>query len=143
MMNEQPAPIHSRGNDPAASHELEDAEHSAQRKGVAVIKNRIRSAAVVGACAVLVISPVAQANPATPVQAIESAATELCAAINVDPTPDGVVVGMDSLGNRGFDEMDGALLLITAIHHVCPQHEALMMSVIDPIAAEELCTKPL
>ena len=108
-----------------------------------MINNRVLGAAVVGACAVLISSNVAQANPATPVQAIESAAGELCAAINVDPTSDGVVDGMDRLGNRGFDEMDGALLLVTAIHHVCPQHEALMMSVIDPIAAEELCTKPL
>ena len=38
--------------------------------------------------------------------------------------------------------MDGALVLITAIHHVCPQHEALMMGVMDPIAAEEICNKP-
>ena len=107
------------------------------------MKIRVLGAAVVGACAVLVNSAVAQANPATPVQAIESAASELCAAINVDPTPDGVGVGMGRLENRGFDEMDGALLLITAIHHVCPQHEALVMSVLNPIAAEELCIKPL
>ena len=38
--------------------------------------------------------------------------------------------------------MDGALVLITAIHHVCPQHQALMMGVMDPIAAEEICGKP-
>ena len=53
-----------------------------------------------------------------------------------------MIDGIISLENRGFDEVDGALVLITAIHHVCPQHEALMMGVIDPAAAEDLCNKP-
>ena len=49
--------------------------------------------------------------------------------------------GMNSLDNRGLDQMDGALVLITAIHHVCPQHEALMMGIMGSAAAEELCSK--
>jgi len=53
-----------------------------------------------------------------------------------------VIAGFNSLENRGLDEVDGALVLITAIHHVCPQHQALMMRVIDPVAADEICNKP-
>lgn len=126
---------------PAALDELDDAEHSVQTKGVAVIKKTILCAAVIGASAVLGSSVVAQANPATPMPVIESSAAQLCGAINGNPTADGVIDGMSGLENRGLDEMDGALVLITAIHHVCPQHEALMMDVVDPIAAEELCSK--
>ena len=74
--------------------------------------------------------------------AIESSAAQLCEAINRNPTEDGVIAGMNSLDNNGLDAMDGALVLITALHHVCPQHQALMMRVMDPIAAEELCNKP-
>ena len=50
---------------------------------------------------------------------------------------------MASLQNRGLDEMDGALVLITAVHHVCPQHEPLVMGTMSPLAAEDLCDKPL
>jgi hypothetical protein len=99
-------------------------------------------AAVIGVSAVLTSSAVAQANPATPMPLIESSAAQLCGVINGNPTEGGVIDGMNSLENRGLDEMDGALVLITAIHHVCPQHEALMVGVMGPIAAEELCTKP-
>ena len=127
---------------PAALDDLDDAEHSAQTKGIAVIKKTVLCAAVIGASAVLTSSAVAQANPATPMPVIESSAAQLCGAINGNPTEDGVIDGMNSLENRGLDEMDGALVLITAIHHVCPQHEALMMGIMGPIAAEEICSKP-
>jgi hypothetical protein len=103
-----------------------------------VIKKMVLCAAVIGASAVLASSAVAHANPATPMPVIESSAAQLCGAINGNPTPDGVIDGMNSLENRGLDDIDAALVLITAIHHVCPHHEALMMDVIDPIAAEEL-----
>jgi hypothetical protein len=121
---------------------LDDAEHSAQTKGIAVIKKTVLCAALIGATAVLTSSAVAQANPATPMPVIESSAAQLCGAINGNPTKDGVMDGMNSLDNRGLDQVDGALVLITAIHHVCPQHQALMMRVLDPIAAEEICNKP-
>ena len=39
--------------------------------------------------------------------------------------------------------MDGALVLITAIHHVCPQHEALVMGIMGSVAAEEICARPM
>jgi hypothetical protein len=106
------------------------------------MKKTVLCAAVIGASAVLTSSAAAMANPTTPMPAIESSAAQLCGAINGNPTEDGVIAGMNSLENRGLDEMDGALVLITAIHHVCPQHEALMIGVIDPIAAEEICNKP-
>ena len=106
-----------------------------------MIKKTVLCAAVIGASAVLSSSAVAQANPATPMPVIESSAAQLCGAINANPTADGVIDGVSSLENRGFDEIDGALVLITAIHHVCPQHEALLMGVIDSVAAEDLCSK--
>jgi hypothetical protein len=127
---------------PAALDDLDDAEHSAQTKGIAVIKKTVLCAALIGATAVLTSSAVAQANPATPMPVIESSAAQLCGAINGNPTKDGVMDGMNSLDNRGLDQVDGALVLITAIHHVCPQHEALMMGIMGPMAAEELCSKP-
>jgi hypothetical protein len=99
-------------------------------------------ATVLGISAVLTGSAAAHANPATPMSAIESSAAQLCGAINGDPTKNGVIAGLKSLDNRGLDELDAALVLITAIHHVCPQHQALMMSVMDPIAADEICSKP-
>ena len=74
---------------------------------------------------------------------IESSAAQLCAAIDGNPTDGGVFDGMASLQNRGLDETDGALVLITAVHHVCPQHEPLVMGTMSPLAAEELCNKPL
>ena len=107
-----------------------------------MIKKTILCAAVIGASAVLTSSAVAQANPATPLTVIESSAAQLCGAIDGNPTEGGVIDGMHSLDNRGLDQTDGALVLITAIHHVCPQHEALMMRVMDPIAAEGICNKP-
>jgi hypothetical protein len=106
------------------------------------MKKSVLCAAIIGASAVLTSSAVAAANPATPMQTIESSAVQLCGAINGSPTEDGVIAGISSLENRGLDEMDGALVLLTAIHHVCPQHEALMMGVIDRIATEEICNKP-
>ena len=99
-------------------------------------------ASVLAISAVLTGSAAAHANPATPMSAIESSAAQLCGVINGDPTKNGVIAGLNSLDNRGLDDMDGALVLITAIHHVCPQHQALMMGVMDPIAAEEICSKP-
>ena len=106
------------------------------------MKKTVLYAAIIGASAVLTSSAAAQANPATPMSAIESSAAQLCGAINGNPTEGGVMDGMNSLDNRGLDQFDGALVLITAIHHVCPQHEALMMGVIEPAAAEDLCSKP-
>ena len=108
-----------------------------------MIKKTVLCAAVIGASAVLASSAVAQANPVTPMPVIESSAAQLCGAIDGNPTEGGVLDGMASLDNRGLDEMDGALVLITAIHHVCPQHEALVMGTMSPLAAEELCDKPL
>jgi hypothetical protein len=116
---------------------------SVQTKGKAMIKNTLLCAAAIGASAVLTSSAVAQANPATPIPVIESSAAQLCGAINGNPAEDGVIDGLNSLQNRGLDETDGALVLITAIHHVCPQHEVLMMGTMVPIAAEEVCSKPM
>ena len=107
-----------------------------------MLRNTVLCAAIIGASAVLASSAVAMANPATPMQTIESSAAQLCGAINGRPTEDGVIAGLNSLANRGLDEMDGALVLITALHHVCPQHEALMMGTMGPIAADEICTRP-
>ena len=106
-------------------------------------KQTILHAAVTGASAVLASSAVAQANPGMPTPVIESSAAQLCSAINGNPTESGVFEGMASLQNRGLDEMDGALVLITAVHHVCPQHEALVMGTMSLLAAEELCDKPV
>lgn len=107
-----------------------------------MIRKSVLYAAVIGASTVLTGSAAAHANPATPMSTIDSSAAQLCGAIDRDPTENGVIAGMHSLDNNGLDAMDGALVLITAIHHVCPQHEPLMMRVMDPIAAEELCNKP-
>jgi hypothetical protein len=106
-----------------------------------MIKNAFLCAAAVGASALLANSAVAQANPATPMATIESSAAQLCEAINGNPTTEGVVDGLSSLQDRGLDETDGALVTLTAIHHVCPQHEELMMGIMGPIAAEEVCTE--
>jgi hypothetical protein len=99
-------------------------------------------AAAIGASAVLASSALAQANPVTPMPVIESSAAQLCEAINGDPTADGVFEGLNSMENTGLDEMDGALVLMIAMHHGCPQHETLVMETLDPIVAEELCSKP-
>jgi hypothetical protein len=103
----------------------------------------IRYAAVLGASAVLVSSAVAHANPSTPMPMIESSAAQLCGAIDDNPTTAGVMEGVDGLSNRGFDDLDGALVLLSAIHHVCPQHEALVMGMFEAIANEEACDKGL
>jgi hypothetical protein len=105
------------------------------------MKRMVLCSAIIGASTVLVSSAVAQANPATPMSTIESSAAQLCGAIDRNPTKDGVIDGMNGLDNRGLDEMDGAMVLISAVHHVCPQREALMMSVVDPMAADELCNR--
>jgi hypothetical protein len=105
-------------------------------------RNTIFRAAVVGACALLATSALGHADPSTPMPAIESSAAQLCSGIDAHPTPGGIVDGMAGLDNRGLDEIDGALVLITAIHHVCPQHEALVMGVMDGVVAEEVCTEP-
>jgi hypothetical protein len=90
----------------------------------------------------LVLSPtVAVANPSTPMTVIESSAAQLCGAIDANPTEDGVYGGMMTLDSNKLDEMDVALVLITAVHHVCPQHEALVMGALDAIPAEEPCSK--
>ena len=108
-----------------------------------MIKNRLLCATAIGASAVLASSTVAQANPATPMPVIESSAAQLCGAITRNPTKAGVMDGLTSLQSRGLDEVDGALVVLTAIHHICPQHEALMMGIMGPMAAEEVCTKPI
>jgi hypothetical protein len=112
-----------------------------ETKGKAMIKNAIVCAASIGASTIILSAAVAQANPATPMPVIEASAAQLCGAINGSPTEGGVMDGLNSLQNRGLDDADGALILLTAIHHVCPQHEALMMDIMGPIAAEELCTE--
>jgi hypothetical protein len=112
-------------------------------KGNAMINNSVICAVVIGASTVLISSAVAEANPATPMPVIDSAAAQLCGAVNGNPTEGGVIDGLNSLEGSSLDETDGALVLITAIHHVCPQHEALIMGFLDPIATEELCNKPM
>ena len=104
-----------------------------------MIKKAAICAAVIGASAVLTSSAVAQANPATPMQVIESSAAQLCEVINGNPTADGVIDGLNSM--QGLDDMDGALVLMTAMHHGCPQHETLVTDTMNPIAAEEICAK--
>ena len=106
-----------------------------------MIKNTLLCAAAIVASAVLASSAVAQANPATPMPMIESSAAQLCGAINGNPHRGRGNRRAEQPADRGLDEMDGALVLITAIHHVCPQHQELVMDSMVPIAAEELCTE--
>jgi hypothetical protein len=105
------------------------------------MKKILVHAAAIGASVLLTSSAVAQANPATPMSTIESSAAQVCGFINRNPTEEGVIDGMNSLINSTLDEMDGALVLLTAVHHVCPQRQALVWSVLDPMAADELCNK--
>jgi hypothetical protein len=77
------------------------------RKGKAMIKNTLSCAAAIGASSGVLSSPVAQANPATPMPVIESSATQLCGAINRNPPKAGVMDGLTSLQNRGLDKADG------------------------------------
>lgn len=104
---------------------------------------RTMIAAAVAALAVNSGTAIAQANPATPMPVIDATASELCGAIDADPTEGGVIDAVNDVDSRGLDEMDGAMVMITAMHHVCPQHQELMWRVIDPVAAQELCTKPV
>jgi hypothetical protein len=117
------------------------ADNSARTKGIVVMKKNILCAAIIGASAVLASWAVATANPATPMPTIESSAAQLCGAIDRSPTEGGVMGGLRSLENTGLDEVDGALVLITAVHHVCPQHETLIMDALDAAATEEVCDK--
>lgn len=82
-------------------------------------------AGVLGLAAWPVPAPVS-ANPATPMAVIEAAAAQLCGAIDLDPTESGVRAGMQGLYKRGLDDLDGALVLLTAVHHVCPAHAHLV-----------------
>jgi hypothetical protein len=102
----------------------------------------LRCATAVGASTVLLSAGVAQANPATPMAVVESSAAQLCGAISATPTKAGVMEGLTKLQNRGLDAADGALAILIAIHHECPQHEDLVMNTIGVLAAEEGCTKP-
>lgn len=73
---------------------------------------------------------------------IESTAGELCGMIGHDPTPQGVVDAFGALDGRPLDDTDFAMVTMTAVHHGCPQHADLIMGVLDPIAADEICGKP-
>ena len=109
--------------------------------GFIVIRKTILCTAVVGVSALTLSSTVAQANPSTPMSVIEASAAQLCGAVDAHPTTGGVIDAMTGLDGRGLDEVDAAMVLITAMHHVCPQHATLLMGTIDPIAADELCTR--
>jgi hypothetical protein len=104
-------------------------------------KTFIRAVAIV-ASAMLASSAVAQANPVTSMTVIDDSAAQLCTYINANPTENGVVHGLMSLRSRRLDEMDAQLVVVTALHHVCPQYEDLVMNSMASIAAEELCTEP-
>lgn len=107
-----------------------------------MINKMVLGTAVIGITAMVASSTVAQANPSTPMPVIESSAAQLCGAIEAHPTPGGLIDGMGGLEGKGLDEMDQSLVLITAMHHVCPQHQPLIMGLVEPIAADELCSKP-
>jgi hypothetical protein len=97
---------------------------------------------VVVAIGVLMTSPsLAQANPATPIPVIESSAAQLCNAIDAHPTPGGVADAINAVDDAALDEVDWALVLITAVHHVCPQHDSLIMGSMESAAQDELCPK--
>jgi hypothetical protein len=98
-----------------------------------MIKKTLLYATAIAASAMLLSAHVAQANPATPMSVIESSAVQLCGA---------VMEGMTTLQNRGLGEADGALAILIAIHHDCPQYEDLVMNTMGALAGEEACTKP-
>ncbi len=106
-------------------------------------KNLVACASTLALATMMVSAPVTQANPTTPMRVIEESAVQLCGSVDRNPDENGVIDGMNSLAGRGLDEMDGALVLIIAMHHGCPQHEDLMMGLIEPAAAEELCGRPV
>jgi len=107
-----------------------------------MIKKTLLYATTIAASAMLLSAHVAQANPATPMSVIESSAVQLCGAVSAKPTKTGVMEGMTTLQNRGLDEADGALAILIAIHHDCPQYEDLVMNTMGALAGEESCTKP-
>jgi hypothetical protein len=88
-------------------------------------------------------SAVAQANPAVPMAVIEDSAAQMCGVIDGNPSDEGVIEGIGLAFGRGLDGIDVALVTLVAIHHTCPQHEPLISGVLDPLAAEQLCTEPL
>lgn len=92
---------------------------------------------VIAALAALALScGVASANPATSPGVIDDNARILCDTVIQNPTQGGVIAGVDliSVPVRGLDAMDVAYVLITAVHHVCPQHERLIMGVVEEFA---------
>ncbi len=86
-----------------------------------MIKKVLLSTAAIVASEVLTSSAVAQGNPTTPMATIESSAAQLCAYVNDDPTHNGVIEGLSSRGDRCLDELYAQLVVITALHHVCPR----------------------
>ena len=66
---------------------------------------------------------------------IESSAAQLCAYVNDDPTDKGVVEGLSSLQTEALTKWTDAVV-ITALHHVCPQHQELVMNSMIPFAEE-------
>ena len=86
-------------------------------------------------------SPAAHANPATPMPVIESSAVQLCTAIDRNPNQLGVRTGLRGLEDRGFDDLDGALILLTAVHHVCPQYKDLVDATMERALGDQKCTK--
>ena len=107
-----------------------------------MIKKALTCTTAIAASAMLLSADVAQANPATPMAVVESSAVQLCGTISATPTKAGVMEGLTRLQNRGLDSADGALAILIAIHHVCPQHEDLVMNTMGALAGEEGCTKP-
>lgn len=93
-------------------------------------------AGMVGVFAVAAwLPPPASANPATPMSVIEAAATQLCEAIGLDPTEFGVRAAMRGLHKQGLDELDAALVLLTAIHHVCPDYQEVATQTLPAISS--------
>jgi len=85
--------------------------------------------------AALVLScGVASANPATPIPVIDDNARILCDTVNQNPTQGGVIAGVDLISLGPLDALDVAYVLITAVHHTCPQHERLIMGVVEEFA---------
>jgi hypothetical protein len=111
-------------------------------KGEKMIKNALTCMTAIAASAVLLSAGVARANPATPMEVVESSVVQLCGAISATPTKAGVMQGLTRLQERGLDSADGALAILIAIGHVCPQHEDLVMNTLGTVAAEAGCSKP-
>jgi hypothetical protein len=105
------------------------------------ISLRVALTVVLTAAACSTGSPVAQANPDIAMGVIEASAAQLCAAVDADPSAHGVMAGLAALDGRDLDDVDATLVLITAVHHVCPNHEDLVMGALEPVAVDELCPK--